>query len=150
MAHSPSGLIYVLDENFGNMATLLRQSRAAESGSVRTLPELGIERGTLDPDVLRGVGQSASRVLLTRDGRMLGPAVQREAWRTAGITLFMFGRQWGTLPLGELARRMVFLWPAIVEQAGASAAGAAWRVSHSIPSAPASTFRLVTERFGGG
>ena len=148
MAHAPSGLTFVLDENLGTIPTLLRQARAVSSGTIRTLPELGIPPGTSDPAVLHSIGTLKRPVLLTRDGSMLGPVVQREAWRTAGVTLFLFGGRWGTLPLGELARRLLYLWPSIVDCAEASAPGAAWRVAVKIPSIPATTFRLVTGQHG--
>jgi hypothetical protein len=146
MADAASGLRFVLDENSGSLPTLLRQSCAAAHERVTTLDELGIEAGTLDPELLRKLGTHGRCVLVTRDGKMLEPVEQREVWQTAGVTLFLLGQRWGTLPLGDLARRFLFIWPALVDQAYASAPGAAWRVAPSMPSIPTNAFRLVSGR----
>ncbi len=143
MADAKSGLTYVLDENWAGIPALLQQARATACDRVTNLEALGIPPGALDPAVLHGVGGLLHPVLLTRDGSMLGPVVQRGAWKEAGVTPFMFGKAWGQLPLGELARRMIYLWPSVVQQAEASAPGTAWRVNPTIPSAPANAFRLV-------
>ena len=146
MANAESRLTFVLDENSGSLPGLLRASRALPHDRVTTLHELGVPIGTLDPAMLRKLGEQGGCALVTRDGRMLDPIVQREAWRAAGVTLFLLGGRWGTFPLGELARRLLFLWPAIVAQAEASSFGAAWRVAPAVPNTPANTFRLVTGR----
>lgn len=146
MAGSESGLTFVLDENSGSLPELLRASRAVACDRTTTLQELGIPAGTLDPTLLRDLGARGGCALITRDGRMLEPVVQREAWREARVTLFLLGGRWGKLPLRELARRFLFLWPAIVAQAEASAFGAAWRVAPSVPNPLASVFRLVRGR----
>lgn len=146
MADIEGRLTFVLDENSGGLLTLLRQARAVAHDSLTDLRELGIPAGTLDPDLLFKLGKHSRPVLLTRDGSMLEPIIQRGAWREAGVMLFLMGKAWGKLPLAELTRRMMFLWPSLVAQAEASAPGAAWRVSPSIPSAPSNAFRLVTGR----
>ena len=144
MAAAASGLIYVFDENFGRMMDLLRGARAPSHGSMKSLSDLGIPAGALDPALLSTLGQHGGCVLLTRDGSMLNPVVQRGAWKSAGVTLFLLGGAWGQLALGELARRFLFLWPHIVRHAENSSPGAAWRVSPGIPGAGANAFRLVT------
>jgi hypothetical protein len=146
MADAKGGLTFVIDENSGSMPSLLRASRAMAHDRLSTLQELGIPAGTLDPFLLRKLGERGGCALVTRDGRMLEPVAQREAWREAQVTLFLLGGRWGKLLLGDLARRFIFLWPALVAQAEASAFGAAWRVSPTIPEAPANAFRLVTGR----
>jgi hypothetical protein len=149
MADAQSSLTFVLDENSGSLPGLLRAMRALAHDRVTTLEQLGIPACTLDPAVLRGLGERGGCALVTRDGRMLEPVAQREAWRAAHVTLFLLGGRWGSLPLGEMTRRFVFLWPAIVAHANASAFGAAWRVNPSLPEAPARAFRLVTGRHAG-
>jgi hypothetical protein len=146
VADTTSRLTFVLDENSGSLPTLLRESRGAAYGDVTTLSELGIAAGTLDPELFRRLGNHGACVLVTRDGRMLEPVEQREAWHAAGVTLFLLGQRWGTLKLGDLARRFLFIWPALVDQAYASAPGAAWRVNPSVPSTPTNAFRLVSGR----
>ena len=150
MASSASGLTYVLDENWASIPALLKQARAVASDRTTTLKALDIPVGALDPDVLKQLGKLDRPVLLTRDSSMLGSVVQRGAWREAGVNLFLFGKRWGQLPLGELVRRMVFLWPSIVDQAEASAPGVAWRVNLTMPSVPANSFKLVTGQHAGG
>ena len=120
MADAPGGLTYVLDENAGGLLNVLRVSRAPRFEQVRSLEELGIPRGTLDPALLIGLGQRGPHALVTRDGSMLEPLIQRGAWREAGVTLFMLGKGWGKMPLSELSRRVLFLWPNMVAQAGVS------------------------------
>ena len=146
MALAESRLIFVLDENAGRLPELLRASRALAHERVTTLLELGIPAGMPDPALLQVLGEQGGCALVTRDGRMLEPVVQRKAWAAACVTLFLLGGRWGNFPLGDLTRRLLFLWPAIVAQAEASAFGAAWRVSPSVPEIPAKTFRLVSGR----
>lgn len=148
MAEAKGSLTFVLDENSGGLLKVMRMARVVQHENLRDLQELGIAAGTLDPQLLAKLGELGRHVLLTRDGRMLDPIIQRGAWRDAGVTLFLLGDRWGRLPLSELARRMLFLWPALVDQAEASRAGAAWRVSPVIPAVPDATFRLVTGRHG--
>lgn len=127
---------------------MLRAARAEAHKSLSDLKELGIPAGTLDPELLARLGKRGQCVLVTRDGSMLEPTIQRGVWREAEVTLFLLGKRWGLLPISELSRRMLFLWPALVSQAAASAPGAAWRVSPTIPGVPANAFRLVTGKHG--
>ncbi|MFZ6761297.1 PIN-like domain-containing protein [Pseudoroseomonas sp. WGS1072] len=144
MADTQGRLTFVLDENSGGLLHLLRQARAVAHEDLIDLRELGIPAGTLDPDLLVKLGRHARPVLVTRDGSMLEPVIQRGAWRDGGVMLFLMGKAWGKLPLAELTRRAMFLWPSLVAQAEASAAGAAWRVSPTIPATSGNAFRLVT------
>jgi hypothetical protein len=148
MACAKGSLTFVLDENSGGLLTVMRMARVVRHESLTNLPELGIAAGTLDPLLLTQLGVLGRHVLLTRDGSMLDPIIQRGAWRSAGVTLFLLGKRWGTLPLSELTRRMLFLWPDLVALAEASVAGTAWRVSPTIPTVPSNAFRLVTGRHG--
>jgi hypothetical protein len=149
MADAQGGLTFVLDENLGGLLNVMRMARVARHESLTNLQELDIAAGTLDLQLLTKLGALGRHVLLTRDGAMLDPIIQRGAWRASGVTLFLLGKRWGILPLSELTRRMLFLWPDLVAQAEASAAGAAWRVSPAIPAVPSTAFRLVTGRHSG-
>lgn len=146
MARTEGGLIFVLDTNSGSMPALLRSSRVLDHDRLRTLEDLGIRPDASDSDLLARLGQVGGSVLVTRDGRMLEPQLQRQAWRDAGVILFLLGKRWGGLPIREITRRMLFLWPQIVEYAEESAPGQAWRVSPSIPNPSTNAFRLVTGR----
>jgi hypothetical protein len=148
MVGAQGGLTFVLDENSGGLLRVMRMARVVRHESLTDLQELGIATGTLDPQLLAQLGGLGLHVLLTRDGSMLDPIIQRGAWRKAGVTLFLLGKRWGMLPLSELTRRMLFLWPALVAQAEASAPGAAWRVSPTIPTVQSNAFRLVTGMHG--
>ena len=146
MASAKGSLTYVLDTNIGSMSDVLRCSRALHYRNVQTLAELGLSANTSDTNLLARLGQLGHTVLLTRDGRMVEPQLQRQAWLDAGVILFLLGKRWGELPIRELSRRLLFLWPYLIEQAQASAPGQAWRVSPTIPPLPANSFRLVTGR----
>ncbi|MDR3524055.1 MAG: hypothetical protein P4L66_08110 [Acetobacteraceae bacterium] len=142
---APEGsLKFVLDENTASVATLLRLSRAEAVDRIRTLPELDINPGTLDPALLRQLGERGPHVLISRDSRILHSLVQRGAWKEARVTLFLLEGKWGRLPLGEMARRLLYLWPYIIQQAESGPLGNAWRVAAGIPTPGGSTFRLVT------
>jgi len=149
MVATQGRLTFVIDENSGGLLRVMRMARVVWHERLTDLQELGIAAGTLDPQLLAKLGDLDHHVLITRDGNMLDPIIQRGAWREAGVTLFLLGKRWGLLPLSELTRRMLFLWPDLVAQAEASVAGAAWRVSPTIPTVPSNAFRLVTGRHGG-
>jgi hypothetical protein len=144
MANADSGLIFVLDANLGGVPALLRTARLVAHDRVRTLPEMNIPDGTLDIALLEKLGREGAYALTSRDGRMLEPVLQRWAWREFSVSLFLLGKQWGTLPIGELTRRIIYLWPSIVQLAETSGLGAAWRVTPRIPEIPARSFRIVT------
>jgi hypothetical protein len=146
MAHAHRGLIFVFDENYTGILPVLRVSRASGHDRVLDLPAQGIPPGTLDPDMLRQLGQRGRFALVARDGRMLEPLTQRQAWRESGVTIFLLGKQWGKLKLGELSRRFLFLWPTLMDHAEQGGQGVAWRVSPSIPGPAEKAFRLVTAR----
>lgn len=146
MANPQSGLTFVLDENNAGVLPALRASRAAGHERVTDLPAQGIASGTLDADLLRRLGARGSFALVARDGRMLEPLMQRQAWRESGVTVFLLGKQWGTLKLAELSRRLLFLWPTLVDYAEQGGQGVAWRVSPKIPVPTTNAFRLVTAR----
>lgn len=146
MADIEAGETLALDENSEGLIAVIRAARAVGYKRTHLLPELGIRRGTLDPDLLAELGKRGVRALVARDGKMLDPVIQRGAWREAGITLFLLGTKWGGLPLGELARRFLFLWPTIVDYTDKGGIGAAWRVSPSVPEVTDRAFRLVTGR----
>ena len=144
MAAAEGRLRFSLDENSGALVDLLRQSRAESYEDVVTLAEMGIQPGALDPHLLKSLGSKGRFVLIARDSKMLEPVMQRSAWRESRVTLFLLGKQWGKLKLGELARRFLFLWPQIVAHAQDGGQGVAWRVASRVPAVGNNTFRLVT------
>ncbi|WP_337875249.1 hypothetical protein [Elioraea sp.] len=144
MAAAEGRLRFSLDENSGALVDLLRQSRAESYEDVVTLAEVGIEPGALDPNLLKELGSKGRFAFITRDGKMIEPMIQRSAWRESRVTLFLLGRQWGTLKLGEQARRFLFVWPQIVAHARDGGQGVAWRVAPRVPAVGTNTFRLVT------
>jgi hypothetical protein len=60
---------------------------------------------------------------------MLAASIRRDAWRRSGLCLFMCDGKWGNLPLFEIGRRLLWWWPAIVEQVQAAPQGGAWTLS---------------------
>lgn len=150
MASAQGSLTFVLDENTAGLLPALRACRAVSHAQVSDLAAQGIAPGTLDADMLRLLGERGRFALVARDGRMLEPMIQRQAWRGSGVTLFLLGKQWGTLRLSELSRRILFLWPNLVDHAEQGGQGVAWRVSPTIPGPAANAFRLVTARSDDG
>jgi hypothetical protein len=146
MAIPQSGLTFVLDENTAGVLPAVRACRALGYERVTDLPAQGIAPGTLDTDLLRQLGARGRFALLARDGRMLEPLIQRQAWRESGVTVFLLGKSWGNLKLAELSRRLLFLWPTLVEHAEQGGQGVAWRVSPTIPGPAINALRLVTAR----
>jgi hypothetical protein len=146
MADPQGGLIFVLDENSTGLRAVLLASRTLPEERLKLLPELGIPNGTLDAEMLAALGQGGRFTLIARDGRMLEPLLQRQAWQGSGVTLFLLGKDWGRLPLRELSRRVLFVWPGLVERAEEGGQGKAWRVSPGMPNLRSNTFRPVTAR----
>lgn len=146
MAEPQGGLTFVLDENSKGLRDALLASRAVARDRLKLLPEVGIPDGTLDADMLRELGQRGRFILVARDGRMLEPMLQRQAWRASKVTLFLLAKHWGGLPLSEMTRRLLFLWPKLVDHAEQGGEGVAWRVSPVIPAPGSGAFRLVTGR----
>ena len=146
MADASSRLTFVLDENSSGLLPVLRAARADAHERSVTLKQIGIAPGTLDSQVLHELGQKGRFALILRDSRVLDPVLQRQAWRASGVTLFILGKTWGTLSLGELSRRALFLWPNLVAYAEDGGQGVAWRVAPNLPSPASNAFRLVTGR----
>jgi hypothetical protein len=146
MADAAGGLTFALDENSAGLLPALRACRVLAYDCLTDLPSLGIPAGTLDAELLMKLGARGRFALVARDGRMLEPLTQRQAWRQSGVTVFLLSKQWGLLPLGELSRRLLFLWPSLVAHAEASGPGMAWRVSPTMPAPRTNAFRLVTAR----
>lgn len=146
MAAPEGRLTFVLDENSAGLLPGLRACRALAHERVTDLPSVGVPHGTLDPDVLRELGARGRYALIARDGKMLEPLMQRQAWRESGVTLFLLAKQWGQLKLWDLSRRLLFLWPQLVAHAEDGGQGLAWRVSPTMPALGSNAFRLVTAR----
>lgn len=144
---SPAGsLTFVLDENSAGLLPALRACRVRGHDRLTDLPAQGIAPGTLDAEMLRSLGARGRFALVARDGRMLESLIQRQAWRDSGVTVFLLAKHWGQLKLGELSRRLLFLWPTLVEYAEQGGQGVAWRVAHVVPRPATNAFRLVTAR----
>ncbi len=144
MARQHAELTYAFDENSTGLLKVLRVARVDVAQQLTDLPSIGVPNGTLDPQLLASLGTKGSIVLILRDGQMLTPIIQRQAWKSSGVTLFLLSKQWGQLPLFELSRRFLFLWPGLLAHVIAGGQGVAWRVNPTIPSPSSSAFRLVT------
>ena len=149
MASAISRVTFVLDANSSGLLLPLRTARAEAYERLVTLPEVGIPSDTLDTPLLHDLGQRGRFALVLRDGKMLDPILQRQAWRSSGVTLFILGKAWGNLRLGELTRRALFLWPQLVAHAEDGGQGVAWRVAPTVPTPADKAFRLVTGRHAG-
>lgn len=122
------GLGYCLDESLGRpLAETLRRLRAPGAPTIHDIRELKLG-GTRDETwlpLLRGRGV---HVMVTRDSSVLSASVRRGIWRASGLTLFVLDGKWGNLGLFEQARRLIWWWPVIVQQAEAGPQGGAWRL----------------------
>lgn len=144
MAAASQELTFAFDENCAGLLKVLNAARADPVNRITDLPSIGVPRGTLDAELIKNLGERGRFALVVRDGKMLGPIVQRRAWKASRVTLFMLSAQWGQFPLSELSRRLLFLWPTLVAHATDGEQGAAWRVNPTIPLPGANAFRLVT------
>jgi hypothetical protein len=96
--------------------------------TVQDVWELGLQ-GATDEVLLSELSKRGFAALLTRDTSMLSASVRRDVWRWSGVSVFMCDGRWGNLSLFEIGRRMVWYWPAIVQQVHAGPQGGAWRIS---------------------
>ena len=118
-----------VDEAFGPvLAPYLRRLRAPGAPGISDSWELDLV-GTSDEVLLYQLGQRGFAALVTRDSKMLSATVRRDVWRSSGLSVFLCDGKWGNLKLFELARRLIWHWPAIVTQAREGPQGGAWRVS---------------------
>jgi hypothetical protein len=144
MADETGSLTFCLDHNFSlHMLQVLRSIRMEPQGRITHFSEIGISRDAADEDWILDLRQKGNYAVITRDGDILQAAIRRRAWLQSGVMLFLLGKQWGQLPLGELARRLIFWWPALVQHAEAAQPGSAWTVMPGIPKAPSSGIRLI-------
>lgn len=146
MADASEDLTFAFDENSKGLQRVLLSARAHPHGRITDLPSVGIPNGTLDPAMIGMLGERGRFALVLRDGSMLEPILQRQAWKDANVTLFLLSKRWGQFPLFELSRRILFLWPTLVQYAHDGGQGAAWRVNPTIPLPGSTAFRLVTGR----
>ena len=140
----PSELIFVCDENLGGLAAVLKAARIKPTGAIFSLREVGYGHGSKDADWMAALGAKGNHVVVTRDSAILNVAAQSAAWRNSGLRLMILDRKWGSLPMAELVRAIVFWWPTIVAYSYSSSPGSAWLVSHKVPDAPAGGIRPVT------
>ena len=145
MAATQSGLTFIVDENSAGVLPVLKVCRARAFGRISDLPGVGIAGGTLDEHLLRELGKKGHFALIARDGKMLQPFLQRQAWRESKVTLFLLSKKWGNLLLGEMSRRLLYLWPSIVARAEAGPQGSAWQVSPTVPDPFTKTFREIKD-----
>jgi hypothetical protein len=118
-----------LDEAVGpDIAGILRRLRAPGNPDIVDVWELGLA-GVSDEVLLFELGKRGFAALLTRNSRMLSASVRRDVWRTSGISVFVCEGRWGSLPLFEIVRRLLWYWPIIVRQVQEGPQGGAWRLS---------------------
>ena len=128
MVHA-SRLGICIDEAAGRgFAEVLRQWRAPGGPDIHDVWELGFN-GTSDEVLLSELGKQGFAALVTRDASMLSASIRRSVWRTSGISVFMGDGKWGNLRLFEIARRLMWYWPMIVQQIQEGPQGGAWRLS---------------------
>jgi hypothetical protein len=118
-----------IDEAVGRgFAAILRGWRAPGSPAIQDVWELGLN-GTSDEVLLDKLRKRGFAALLTRDSSMLSASVRRDVWRTSSMSIFMCEGKWGNLPLFEIGRRLIWYWPAVVQQVQEGPQGGAWRIS---------------------
>jgi hypothetical protein len=121
-----------LDEATGRGFTeVLRTLRAPGLPDIHDVWDLGLP-GTTDEVLLSELGKRRIAALLTRDSSMLSASVRRDVWRVSGVSVFMCEGKWGTLKLFEIARRLIWYWPAIMQQVHEGPQGGAWRISSEL------------------
>lgn len=139
------GLTYALDQNLAHpLLALLRNARMEPLGRVTSLEELGFAPNAKDVDWLLELGRWGSHCVISRDGKILRLTVERQAWRASGVSLLVLDKRWGQLPLSELARRLLYWWPYMVQHAEAGQQGEAWTVPSEVPNPGSRTLRRVT------
>ena len=138
------GLTYVLDQNLSrNVLEVLKGSRVEPLGRITSLDELGFAGDVDDIDWLSALGRTGNHCVVTRDGDILQAALERNTWASSGVSLLVLAGKWGTRPLRDLVRGLLYWWPYMVEYAEAGKPGTAWTVKADVPSPPANGIRLV-------
>jgi len=118
-----------LDESLRRrLAGILRELRAPGLPAITDFRELGLD-GVTDEVLLAELGKQKFAALVTFDSAMLSASVRRNVWRLSGVSVFMTEGKWGNLLLFEKARRLIWWWPAIIDQARSGPQGGAWRLS---------------------
>jgi hypothetical protein len=95
---------------------------------IQDMREMGLS-GCSDEVLMMELHKRNFTALVTKDSRILNAALRRAAWHSSGLTLFVLDGKWGNISLFEQARRLIWWWPALVEQALAGPAGGAWRIA---------------------
>jgi len=122
------GLGYCLDESMGRrLAATLRDLRAPGAPAIHDIRDLELG-GTKDETWLPMLHGKGVHAMVTRDSSVLAASVRRGVWQASGITLFVLDGKWGNLRLFEQARRLIWWWPIIVQQAEEGPQGGAWRL----------------------
>ncbi len=125
---APSGLTFCLDESMGRyLADVLRRLRAPASPNIHDLRELGFS-GVSDEIWMSALVRNGVHAVVTCDTRILRAAIRRDAWRAAGLSLFVLDGKWSDLRLFDQARGVIWWWPHFVMQAAAGPQGSAWAV----------------------
>lgn len=117
-----------IDELLGRcIASILRQLGAPGTPNIQDIRDLALAE-TSDEVLLRDLGRLGFAAIVTKDSSMLSASVRRAAWRLSGISVFLCDGKWGNLSLFQQARRLIWWWPELVEQASAGPQGGAWRI----------------------
>lgn len=126
---SEGSLAVCIDEALGRkLAPILRELRAPGAPAIEDTRELGLS-GCSDEVLMAELRKRGFTIMVTKDSRILNAALRRAAWQASGLSLFILDGKWGNFRLFEQARRLIWWWPSVVEQAVAGPAGGAWRIA---------------------
>lgn len=135
-------LTFVLDQNLSvHMLGILKSAKIGPTDRIKSLGELGFAGDAKDVEWIAGLGGKAFCVV-TRDNEILDNVVEHGAWKTSRLSLLIL-KKWGGLPRPEIARRLLYWWPRMVEAAETGNEGDAWKVPCHVPD-PSAQIRLVT------
>lgn len=135
-------LTFVLDQNLSvHMLGILKASKVAPDGRITSLGDLGFSGDARDVDWITDLGGKAYCVV-TRDNEILDNVVEHSAWKASCLSLLIL-KKWGGLPRPEIARRLLYWWPRMVDAAETGNEGDAWKVPCHVPD-PSAQIRLVT------
>ncbi len=137
-----SSLKFVLDQNLSvHMLGILKAAQVGPVGRITSLTELGFMGDTPDVNWIAELGGKGYCVV-TRDNEILDNVVEHGAWKASRLSLLIL-KKWGSQPRPEIARRLLYWWPRMVETAETGHEGDAWKVPCQVPD-PSTQIRLVT------
>lgn len=121
-------LAVCIDEALGRkLAQVLRDLRAPASPTIQDTRELGLS-GCSDEVLMVELRNRGFTTMVTKDSRILNAALRRAAWQASGLSLFILDGKWGNFRLFDQARRLIWWWPSVIEQASVGPSGGAWRL----------------------